>query len=61
MCFHSVTGIALLSCVQIMFVPHRNHIYLPPRPVTDSFTLLYADHIRASQETHVSASTACYG
>jgi hypothetical protein len=29
------------------------------RPVRDSFTLLYADGIRTSQEAHLRASMAC--
>jgi hypothetical protein len=27
----------------------------------DSFTLLYIDDVRTSQETHLWVSTACYG
>jgi hypothetical protein len=27
----------------------------------DSFTCLYVDSVRTSQETHLWASTACYG
>jgi hypothetical protein len=30
----SVTGIALLSCMQMLFVHHRRHTYGPLRPVT---------------------------
>jgi hypothetical protein len=27
-------GIAVLYCMEIVFVPHREHTYRPPRPVT---------------------------
>jgi hypothetical protein len=37
-------------------------MYRPPRSVTGvSFTYYYVDHVRTSQETHIWASTACYG
>jgi hypothetical protein len=43
--------------MEMMFVPHWKH--MPPQPVTvDSFTFLYGDDVRTSQEAH--ASTACY-
>jgi hypothetical protein len=46
----------------VMFVPHRKHIYRPPRPVTGMALLfLYVDGARTSQETHVRAATTCYG
>jgi hypothetical protein len=60
---HSLlTEIVLLFYVQMMFLPHGRHTYGPPQPVDrDSFTVLYAGDTRTSQETHLQASTACYG
>jgi hypothetical protein len=44
----------------MMFVPHWKHS--PPLSATgDSFTVLYVDDVRTSQETHPRASTTCYG
>jgi hypothetical protein len=40
----------------LTFVPHRRHTYY-----RDSYTFLYVDDVRTSQETHLQASTACYG
>jgi hypothetical protein len=42
-------------------MPHTKHTYGSPRPVTELALLFYVDDIRTSQETHVWASTACYG
>jgi hypothetical protein len=44
----------------MMFVPDKIHTYWPPRCVRGIALLLYVD-IRASQETRLLASTACYG
>jgi hypothetical protein len=44
----------------MMFVPHRKHIYVPPRYVMEiTFIFLYVEDVYISHETH--ASTACYG
>jgi hypothetical protein len=52
----SLKVIALLFYMYMMFVPHRKH--MSPQPVNgDSFTVLYVDDVRTSQEAH--ASTAC--
>jgi hypothetical protein len=42
-----------------MFVPHRKHTYGPLRLVM-GIPSLHVD-VRTSQETHLWASTACYG
>jgi hypothetical protein len=44
----------------MMLVPHRKYVYGPPRSVTGTAFLLYVDIVRASLETHIWASTACY-
>jgi hypothetical protein len=44
-----------------MFVPHRKHIYGPPRPVAGIALLFLVYDVRTPQKTHVWASTACYG
>jgi hypothetical protein len=41
-----------------MFPPHRKHAN---RLLRDSFTILYVDDVRTSQETHIRAFTVCYG
>jgi hypothetical protein len=54
-----VTGIALLFYMRMAFVTHRKHMNGRPRPVYgDSFTFLYVDEGRTSQETHEWAVTA---
>jgi hypothetical protein len=42
---------------------NNSHPYRPLQPVTERafITFLYIDEVRASQETHLWASTACYG
>jgi hypothetical protein len=57
----SVTGIALLFYMQMIFLPHRKHTHRPPRPVRSmSLRFWYVYNIHASEETHVSQSSACY-
>jgi hypothetical protein len=43
-----------------MFVPHRKHIWATTVCYGDSFTLLYVDDIRTSQETPM-GFRVCYG
>jgi hypothetical protein len=43
-----------------MFVPHREHTYGLPRPVTGIASILYIDDVRTSQDTNQWASTASY-
>jgi hypothetical protein len=45
--------------MQMMIVPHRKHVQASTASNGDSFTFLYVDYIRTSQETQ--AYTACYG
>jgi hypothetical protein len=46
----------------LIFVPHRKRTYGPPQLVTGiTLLFLYVYDGRTSQETHVRASTACYG
>jgi hypothetical protein len=46
----------------MMLLPHSNHAYRPPRPVTGiALPFSYVDDVRTSQETYVWDSTACYG
>jgi hypothetical protein len=40
-----VTEVALLSYMQMIFVPHRKHTCGPPRPVTDIALLSYMQMI----------------
>jgi hypothetical protein len=44
-----------------MFVPHRKHLWTSTACYGDSFTYVYVDDVRTSQETHLCTSTACYG
>jgi hypothetical protein len=44
-------GIALLFYMQTMFVPHRKHLWASTACYGHSFTLLYVDDVRTSQET----------
>jgi hypothetical protein len=45
-----------------MFIPHSQHIYGPPRPVTGiDLIYWYVRDIRTSYETILWASMACYG
>jgi hypothetical protein len=46
--------------MQMIFVPYRKHTYGLPQPVTRIALILYADDVRASQETHLWAFTASY-
>jgi hypothetical protein len=43
-----------------MFVPHSKHMILHSL-LRGQIYCLYVDDIRTSQETHLRASTACYG
>jgi hypothetical protein len=52
---------ALHVYMQMMFVPHRRHLYASTACYGDSFTCLHVDDVRTSQKTHLYASTACYG
>jgi hypothetical protein len=45
----------------MMFVPHRKHEWAYMSCYGDSFTFLYADDVRTSQETRPWISTASYG
>jgi hypothetical protein len=45
-----VTGIALLFMC-MLFVPHRKHVRVSTACYRDSFTFLYVDDVRTSQET----------
>jgi hypothetical protein len=40
-------------------MPHRKHLWVSTECYGDSFTFLYVDDVRASQETHIWAFTAC--
>jgi hypothetical protein len=42
----------------MMFLPHRKHSWASTTCYWESFTFLYIDDVRTSQEAH--ASTACY-
>jgi hypothetical protein len=44
-----------------MFVPHRKHLWASTDCYGDSFTFLYIDDVRTSQETHLWPSTAYRG
>jgi hypothetical protein len=62
MCLHSVTRIALLFYMQIIFVPLSKHNYQPAQSVTAiALIFLYVDDVRTSQETHLCSSTVCFG
>jgi hypothetical protein len=41
MCFHGITGIALLFYRQMIFVPLSKHIYQPARSVTAIALIFY--------------------
>jgi hypothetical protein len=46
----------------MMFIPHRKHTHGNARPPARiSFTFLYVDDVRTSQETYLWISTACCG
>jgi hypothetical protein len=46
--------------MQMLFGPHRKHTYGPPRHVAGT-VLRYVADVRTSQETHLWATTGCYG
>jgi hypothetical protein len=45
----------------MMLVPHSKHLWASTPCYGDSFTLLYVDDVRTSQETRIWASTPYYG
>jgi hypothetical protein len=55
----SVTGIALLFKIQMLFVPHRNTPIGVNGLLREEFYFLYVGDVRTSQKTHVLTSTSC--
>jgi hypothetical protein len=48
-----VTGIALLSYMHLMFVPHSKQLWACTACYGDSFIFLYVDDVRTSQEARI--------